>query len=195
MMLMKVVKEPSPTTNAGKAYSAADCNYFWTQLEAVADQLQATHRKAVAARRPSRSLQRAVMGLVGRAPVFTLSGRVRANATYSARHNTVFQGLAADGAKLALWLLWRAGYRIVNFVHDQMLIEVPVGSDLKSHAEKIRELMIEGMKAVVPDVLVDVKYAAADRWYKDAEAVFDPSGKKLLLWHPEKKEVAPLKTA
>jgi hypothetical protein len=50
--------------------------------------------------------------------VFALTGRLRAAATYSARHNTVFQELAADGSKLALWLLWRAGYRIVNFIHD-----------------------------------------------------------------------------
>ncbi len=187
MMLMKVVKEPSPTTSAGKAYSAADCNYFWTQLEAVADQLPAAQQKAVVARRPSRSLQRAVMGLVGRAPVFTLSGRVRANATYSARHNTIFQGLAADGAKLALWLLWRAGFRIVNFVHDQVLIEIPIGSSRHRmrQAQKIRQHMIAGMREVVPDVRVEVSYAAAVRWYKDAEAVIDSTGKKLELWTPE----------
>jgi hypothetical protein len=57
----------------------------------------------------------------------------------------------------------------------------------KKHAEKIRQLMIEGMKAVVPDVLVGVKYAATDRWYKEAAAVYDNQG-KLLLWHPEAKK-------
>jgi hypothetical protein len=75
-------------------------------------------------------LQRAALSLVDREPVFTLTGRLRANASYCARHNTVFQGLAADGAKLALWLLWRAGYRIVNFIHDEVLIEIPVDSRL-----------------------------------------------------------------
>ena len=127
---------------------------------------------------------------MGRAGVFTLTGRLRARATYSARRNNVFQGLAADGAKLALWLLWRAGYRLANFIHDQVLVEVPAGSDLKQHAETVRGLMVKGMKAVVPDVTVGVKFAATDRWYKDAEAVFDRKGKKLLLWQPPQKEQA-----
>ena len=69
----------------------------------------------------------AARGLVGRRGVFTLTGRLGAAAAYCARHNTVFQGLAADGAKLALWQLYRAGYRIVNFVHDEIVVEVAAG--------------------------------------------------------------------
>jgi hypothetical protein len=182
-MCLKTLKNPDPRARKGEAYSTADIDYFWSRLEAKMDSLPLKFHQDILQRRPSVGLQREVMSLVGRAPVFTFSGRLRANATYSARHNTVFQGLAADGAKLALWLLWRAGYRIVNFVHDQVLIEVPAGSNLKEHAENIRALMIEGMKAVVPDVKTDVKYAAVDRWYKDAEAVFDSRG-ELVLWHP-----------
>jgi hypothetical protein len=53
-------------------------------------------------------------------------------------------------------------YRIVTAVHDLVLVEVPVGSDLKEHAEQIRRLMIDGMKAVVPDVTVDVSDADKD---------------------------------
>lgn len=136
---------------------------------------------AISTRRPSVKLKRAVMGLVGRAGVFTFTGRLRANAQYCARHNTVFQDLAADGMKLALWSLLRAGYRIVNVVHDQVLVEVPVNSNLKYHAERIRELMIAGMKLVVPDVNIDVTYAATERWHKDAEALFDEGRTSLLI--------------
>lgn len=124
-----------------------------------------------------------MLSIVDRAPVFTLSGRLRANASYCARHNTVFQGLAADGAKLALWFLWRAGYRIVNFIHDQVLVEVPADADLQAHASRIEELMKQGMKLVVPDVAVGVSYAATDRWYKGAEAVRSKDG-GLVLWQP-----------
>ena len=46
--------------------------------------------------------------------------------------------------------------------------------------------LINGMKEVVPDVLVDVSFAATDRWHKEAEAVWGRKGKRLLLWHPEK---------
>src|SRR5690349_1939663 len=48
-------------------------------------------------------------GFGGAGSLFTLTGRLRANATYTARRNRPFQRLAADGAKLALWRFWRAG--------------------------------------------------------------------------------------
>lgn len=165
-------------------YPDAGIDYFWSSLERRADLVPLKFQGDVRKRRPSKSLQLAVLSAAGSAGVFTYSGRLRAKATYNARHNTVFQGLAADGAKLALWRLWRAGYRIVNFIHDQVLVEVPAASDLKAHAEEIRYLMIEGMKEVVPDILVDVSIAATDRWHKEAEAVWDKGGKRLLLWHP-----------
>ena len=37
--------------------------------------------------------------------VFTLTGRKRGNTSYCAEKNTPFQGLAADGAKIALYNL------------------------------------------------------------------------------------------
>ena len=184
-MCLKALKTDSPQTDAGKPYSAADLDYFWSRLESKVSSFAPSFHDDIVQRRPSVRLQREVMSRVGSAGCFTFSGRLRAKATYSARHNTVFQGLAADGAKLALWLLWRAGYRIVNFIHDQVLIEVPRGSDLNQHAERIRELMVQGMRLVVPNVKVDVSFAAADRWYKDAEAVYDATGKRLLVYKPK----------
>ena len=83
-----------------------------------------------------------------------------------------------------MWELWRAGYRIVNEIHDQFLIEVPADSDLKEHAERIRKIMIEGMRMVVPDVKIDVSYAATNRWHKDAEAVYNDDQSQLLIWKP-----------
>ena len=119
----------------------------------------------------------------GRSAVFTFTGRLRANATFAARHNTMFQGLAADGAKLALWKLWRAGYRIVNFIHDEILVEIPEHANLSLHAEIIRHLMIEAMKLVVPDVQIDVQYSVSDMWAKNAEVVIDDDG-RLTVWKP-----------
>ena len=97
---------------------------------------------------------------------------------------TRFSRLAAHGAKLALWKLYRAGYRIVNFIHDEALVEVPADSDLKEHAEAISRLMIDGMQAVVPNIAIKVEYAAADRWYKNAKAVYNEQG-ELLPWTPD----------
>jgi hypothetical protein len=175
-MCLKVLAVERPTTRAGKPYPDADLDYFWSCVAAPASRLGPALRHMVQRRQPSPRLRRAVLSLADRAGVFTLTGRLRAAATFSARHNTVFQGLAADGAKLALWRLWRAGYRLVNFVHDQVLVEVPAGADLRRHAARVRRLMVRGMRAVVPDVRVDVAIVATDRWSKDAAAVCDGAG-------------------
>lgn len=96
--------------------------------------------------------------------------------------------VTADGAKLALWKLFRAGYKIVNFLHDEAIIEVPEDSDLAGHAARIEKLMIAGMKLVVPNVKITVSHAAMDHWYKDAEAVYEDG--KLQVWQPEEETAA-----
>ncbi len=184
-MCLKAIKTPEPETQNGRAYDAAEIDYFWTQVAANLDVIPSKFHQAIRDRQASVRLQRAIMRAVGRAGVFTLTGRLRAKASFCARHNTVFQGLAADGAKLGLWHLWRAGFRIVNFIHDEVLVEVPTKSNLAHQAEMIRHLMIKGMKAVVPDVRVDVEYAASQRWYKKAKVILDQKG-KLTTWWPAK---------
>jgi DNA polymerase family A len=180
-MCLKVLGTAEPRTGGRESYRAADVDFFWARLESLAAELSAEHALAVRDRAPSPALRRAVTTLVDRAAVFVLTGRLRAAAGYTARHNTVFQGLASDGAKLALWRVWRAGYRVVNFVHDQLLVEVPAGDDLRAHAERVRAEMEAGMRAVVPDVRVAVEYAATDRWQKGAKAVYDARG-RLVVW-------------
>jgi len=184
-MFLRTLRDEDPHTRQGEPYDEAMVDFFWARLGEHMGDLPSKLHAAVRDRKPSRSLQLAVMRLVDRRGVFTATGRLRANASYCARHNTPFQGLAADGAKLALWLLWRSGYRIVNFIHDEVLVEVPADSDLRMQAEAIRATMIDAMKLVVPDVRIDVEYAASPRWYKSAEAVFDEED-QLLLWEPPK---------
>ena len=194
MMCLKVLGDDNPRTTKGEPYTPANLDYFWTKLVPLAERLPEKFAKAIRARTPSKPLQRFVSSYVGRAGVFVLTGRLRAAAGYTARHNTVFQGLTSDGAKIALWKVWRAGYRITNFIHDQILVEIPAGDDLKAHAERIKKLMIRGMKEVLPDVLIDVKYAATDCWQKKAVAVFDEQG-RLRLWHPKELPAVPPRPA
>jgi len=184
-MCLKVIKTPKPETGTGRAYYPEELDFFWSQVAANFEGIPSEFHRAIQDRQASVKLQRAIMRSVGRASVFTFTGRLRAKASYCARHNTVFQGLAADGAKLGLWHLWRAGFRIVNFIHDEVLIEVPTKSNLVHQAEIIRHLMKKGMAAVVPDVRVDVEYAASERWYKKARIVFDDAG-RLIPWRPKK---------
>ncbi len=88
----------------------------------------------------------------------------------------MFQGLAADGAKLALWHVWRAGYKITNFVHDELVVAVPKSANLAQEAENIAELMKLGMQEVVPDIQIDVETQIVSRWSKDAIVDLDERG-------------------
>lgn len=99
--------------------------------------------------------------------VQTLSGRIRTLCGFCEGKNTPFQGLASDGAKLAMYDLYAKGYRLVNFIHDEFVIEIPKMEDYKDVAIDIRDTVVSGMKKVVPDVLIKTEWFIGDRWYKD----------------------------
>src|SRR5262249_32075412 len=123
--------------------------------------------KALTLRQPSPALAFAVRKLVNRAGVFTITGRLRANASYSARRNTVFQGAAADGAKLALYRLWRAGFQVGAFIHAEVVIEVDADADLAAVKKQIDAILVGAMKEVCPDLVIEVKGSFRRRWGKD----------------------------
>ena len=97
--------------------------------------------------------------------VFTRTGRLRGNTTYCAEKNTPFQGLAADGAKLALYNLDKQGLRVVGFVHDEIITEVDAlhAESLKAIQERI---MVNSMQAVVPDVKIGVESMISEVYTK-----------------------------
>lgn len=97
--------------------------------------------------------------------VWTRTGRLRANTTFCAEKNTPFQGLAADGAKLALYNLMTQGFKIVGFVHDEIITEVPK-SKVKELTSKQEKIMIDSMKVVVPDVSIAVESTISERYCK-----------------------------
>lgn len=121
--------------------------------------------------------------------------------------NSVFQGRAADGIKRAGWYIAQECYTgyskywtreehgaqrsplfgsfIVLMLHDELILEVP---EAKAHEAVNRqsEVMILGMREVVPDVKVGTEFAIARRWYKGAAAVYGPDG-RIQPWEPKKK--------
>jgi hypothetical protein len=117
-------------------------------------------------------------------PVVTLTGRLRGKVGFSQSRNTPFSGIAADGAKLALWGLYRAGFRTVAFVHDEALIELSIDSDHTEAAKRIDRILCESMEQLTGTIPVACEYALSDRWYKAAEAVSDDQG-RLCLWTPK----------
>lgn len=118
-------------------------------------------------------------------PVETTTGRRRASVSFSQARNTPFQGLAADGAKLSLWRLYREGFRTVAFVHDEVVVELPESADHSAAADRVVALLVSSMSEVMDsDIPVEVEFSLSRRWWKGAEEVRSEDG-RLLLWTPD----------
>jgi DNA polymerase I-like protein with 3'-5' exonuclease and polymerase domains len=131
----------------------------------------------------------------GRGSVETLfTKRHRGLATYCARCNTPFQGLASDCAKRAGWLVAKAQYvdtssplfncRTVAFVHDEFIVEVPDDARAHDAAYELARLMLVGANEYLPDVPIPaskMEPLLMRRWSKKAEPRFDANG-RLVVW-------------
>ena len=127
--------------------------------------------------------------------VLPRTGFVRGGCTYTSACNTYFQGLAARGAKEAIWKVAEACYtltesplygcRPVVFLHDELILEVPA-ERLRADAasRELMRLMEESMQQFVPDVPVKSEPTLMARWYKEAEPVYGADG-VLELWTPK----------
>lgn len=120
-----------------------------------------------------------------------VSKRKRAGVTGPSGANTLFQGLAADGAKRAVIRLTREMYlgtgplrgaRLVVFAHDETFTELPEETAHDAAHEQAR-IMVEEMRKVVPDVAIKAEPALMRRWYKDAETKYENG--KLVPWEPK----------
>lgn len=124
-----------------------------------------------------------------------VSNRWRAGCSYTESANTRFQGLAADLAKAAGFLIARESYdeslnsplfgcRIVNFIHDQFLVET-FEENAHECAKRVGLLMTEAAKPFLPDIPATCTPCLASCWSKGAEAVYNSSPeKRLMVWEP-----------
>lgn len=118
------------------------------------------------------------------------SNRLRGGCSYTSGANTFFQGLAADGAKSAMWSLTKAmygdeyshlnGVRCWAFIHDEFLFEGPE-ENCHLWAQAASDIMVNEMQKYTPNIPIKAEPALMRRWYKDAEPVYDQEG-KLLIW-------------
>lgn len=105
--------------------------------------------------------------LIGRVAVVP-TGRVRANVRYTVQRNGPFQGLAADGMKLALHAVARR-WPVAAVVHDELLVELPADGYERAEAA-VTDVMLAEMKRVIPDVRVGVSISGPLRnWGEKAE--------------------------
>ena len=156
-MLLKALREDTPTTRDGRTYTPEQIDFLWNAAEplggdlpaALADDLRA--RKS--SRKSSRKLANAAERLVGRMTC-TLTGRFRSHCLFTESRNTLFQGVAADGLVLALWDLWRAGHTPVLAVHDEIVLEVKEADLSAGLVADVKGRMEAAMGEVVPGIKV-----------------------------------------
>lgn len=124
------------------------------------------------------------------------SKRIRGGCFYTQACNTWFQGLGADAAKHAGWLVTRACYvdrrsplfgsRPANFVHDELINETRDNDNAHDAAHELARLMKVGANEWLPDVPFkdgEIEPVLMRVWSKDAEALHDARG-RLVPWTP-----------
>lgn len=125
-----------------------------------------------------------------------LSKRVRGHVGFCDTANTLFQGLAADGAKRAVYRVSRAaqtsalepsfnltGSKPIAFIHDEILSELP-RVWASSLALRMAALMCESMKEFIPDIPITASPVLMSVWSKQAHEVYDAAG-NLDVWTPQ----------
>jgi hypothetical protein len=65
--------------------------------------------------------------------------------------------------------LWRAGFTVVAFIHDEVVLEVDASADLAAVKEKVDGILVSSMKEICPEILIEVKGSFRRRWGKDEE--------------------------
>lgn len=103
-----------------------------------------------------------------------VSKRLRSGCGFSDGANNGFQSMTADGAKAALWDLVKAMYLaggalggcyLVNFIHDETLIEVPKGYG-QAAGDVVASIMVEAMQRYTPDIPAVAEPQVMERWKK-----------------------------
>ena len=123
------------------------------------------------------------------------SGRTRGGATYTAACNTLFQGLGGDATKDVGFWIAKACYvekasplfqsRIVNYVHDEFILETPEAK-APAAALELSRVMVEKIKPWLPVTQPQAVPLVARFWSKGAFPLQDSEG-VLRPWNGEKK--------
>ena len=149
---------------SGKSsFNSTKSEPYWKVVGKVLDLagLGPLKRKRVAAeieaRTPSKSLAGLVKMVSDQGSCLSATGRLRAKTSFGASRNGVFQSVCADGALLALWALYRRGYRLAAFIHDELVVCVPEGEDYAKHVETVSAVMRDTMSQVLGGLPIDVE--------------------------------------
>ncbi len=101
----------------------------------------------------------------GKTIVVTDTGFIRGDCSYTEFLNCPMQLKCAEGAKIALYNIIKSGYKVVAFIHDQVIIEHPLeGSGCA--LRHCQEIMVDSMSQVIRGVKVSTTGEICDRFKK-----------------------------
>jgi DNA polymerase family A len=158
--VQKIVGFEDAQNMKNESYSKNFKQGIWTKIKKL--NRNPDLRPYLAEGKPCAILRRLLFGDV----VETLTGRIRAGVDYGEARNTPFQGLAADGSKVAMWEIFKAEYRLVAFIHDEMVVEVREEKTQEA-LEDISRIMIKSMESVVGyGIPIEVEGKVSPVWCK-----------------------------
>ena len=138
--------------------------------------------------------EREIKGLCYTSPL----GMHRAAAKFTEVANGLcMQTPGAEGAKWSVIDVVRAtrdpnhllfGCFVVDFIHDELLVEVPLDTTNETVPE-IQRLMSAAFLKVLPDIHVGTEAVLMIAWRKEAEPTFDDEG-NLIIWEPTEDDLA-----
>ena len=159
------------TNREGVPWSPFFVEDTWVALESISEKADLAIRKLIRSRAAGPELYDRLFGQ----PAVTLTGRVRKKVAYGEYRNTKFQGLAADGAKLALWEILKdelaepGRYRLAAFAHDEIVVEVPDDGEesIMADTERVVGRMVAGMsEAIQSDLPIAAEAVHGKYWVK-----------------------------
>lgn len=121
---------------------------------------------------------------LGRYVCNTFTGRTARNKLYNACANMCFQGPCADAAKLGIFELWVNSFRLVNFIHDEAIAEIPLGPSARVMAQQQADIFVGAAQRLFQHVRLKAAPAIMLRWDKGAEECYSADG-LLQLWTPD----------
>jgi len=119
------------------------------------------------------------------------SNRIRGRVRYTAACNGFFQGLGADATGEALWQLAKACYvdtssplfgcRPVNYVHDEIIAEVPDDHRASPAVLEMCRIMRDAANKWLPDVpFTEIEPCLMAYWSKDAKTIVQDG--RVIVW-------------
>jgi len=164
----------------GKDYTKFLVNKVWKGLETLVTNPTAVQLLSKANNTGSEELFKNLLGK----STCTLTGRIRGKVGFTQACNTPFSGLASDGAKLAMWNLMQVGYKLVGFIHDEILIEILENSDWDREIELINKIVCSSMQELTGTIPIMCEYSLSRVWSKEAKSIYDKKG-RIQIWSKE----------